>query len=1173
MNKSKQILLFLNIVIGFLQLGFSQSMASAQPITSPQKVQSTSSKSLKAVLQQLKEQYKVDILYFDRVVSSFKVADNVVQSNVSIEQNLNNVLKPLGLNYKKTKNGGYIILAKETEGRTGEKTTPPFQDAPPLSKEVVKKKSDEELGAVKNTTIYPVAPQKVISEKQVTNFVITGVITDEKDESLVGASVLLEGTVKGTVTDINGHFSLEIEDSDKNGSLVVSSVGYNKQIIPIGGRSVINIILTEGKALEEVVVVGYGTQKKVSLTGSVSTIRATDILKAPVSSIANALAGRTTGVIAVQRSGEPGRDISDIFIRGIATFAGGTSARPLVLVDGVERSLSGIDPYTIESFNILKDASATAVFGVRGANGVIIITTKTGEQGKPQFTFSSNFANQNPIRLPNLLNAVDYATLRNEAEANDQNNPTARKFSDFDIEKFRQGDDPYFHPNINWMDYMLKQYAPQQQYNLNVSGGSQDARYFVSLGFLNQDGAYKVGDLFKEFSANPNYKRYNIRTNFDFNLSKSLSVFIKASSEIQNSNYSNSATSDIFGTILSANPIMSPVLYDGKMIRNVDGLTAFQISNPPLYQMLFNGFNTNFGSRLNVNLGTKYKLDALVSGLAVRGMVAYDSYYLQTLRRTKQIPMWDLKRNPQAKTFQDSIVPIPVVNQFEGPISFNGESFDKNRKLYAEAALEYNKSFGDHSVTGLLLGTAERFYNGSNQLPFNYLGLVGRTTYNYHNRYFLDLNIGYNGSENFIKGKQFGLFPSFSAGYIMSDEPFFTKNNLFTYLKLRGSYGLVGNDKIGGNRFLFTPSSFVNGNSYFLGLANTQVTGYREGTIGNPNVTWEVAKKLNVGADFKFFKDIISLTGDYFEEKRNDILWSLNVPITFGATNLISPYNIGVAENKGFELEIALRNTTPNKNLTYFASANYTFARNKIIYQDETPQPFPGLAQTGNRIGQLKGLLADGFYNTIEEISDTKRPKSAWEGAGLKPGDIRYVDVTGDGLIDDNDRVNIGNPNIPEVIYGATAGLQWKGFELTVFFQGAENVSTYLTGEAVWPFIAGTKTAFENAKESWSAERYKNGSTITLPRLTASPEAAKHNYRVSSFWVQDAAYLRFKNVEVAYTFSNIKKLGIRSLRIYANGQNLYTWTKMPYFDPEIASSNGSVYPMTRVFNAGFNLQF
>ena len=448
-------------------------------------------------------------------------------------------------------------------------------------------------------------------------------------------------------------------------------------------------------------------------------------------------------------------------------------------------------------------------------------------------------------------------------------------------------------------------------------------------------------------------------------------------------------------------------------------------------------------------------------------------------------------------------------------------------------------------------------------------------SYAYNNKYLVDFNAGYNGSENFAVGKQFGFFPSFSLGYVLTEEKFMKKQKTLSYLKLRGSYGQVGNDKIGGNRFLFLPSSFVPGASYFFGLNNVASGSYREASIGNPNVTWEVATKINLGADFKFFGDRLSFSADVFSEKRDNILWNLNVPITFGSLSLISPYNIGQAENKGYEFELGFKDESKNGKFKYGVNANYTFARNKIIYMDEAPQPFPGLQMTGNRIGQVKGLLADGIYNTMDEIIDPKRPLSVWEGAGLKPGDIRYVDITGDGIIDNNDLVNIGNPNIPEIIYGTTLGASWKGFELSIFFQGAGNVSTYLQGEAAWPFIAGTKAAFETAKESWSQERFQRGDKITLPRLTASPEVGKHNYRPSSFWMQDASYLRLKNVEFSYTFSaaQLRRIGMKGLRLYISGQNLVTWTKMPYFDPEIPSSNGSVYPMTRIFNTGLNIQF
>lgn len=1006
------------------------------------------------------------------------------------------------------------------------------------------------------------------------NRLITGQVLGTDGAGLPGISVTVKNSNLGTSTNNEGRFSLEIPSGPQ--VLIFSGVGFTSMEQIVDQQTNLNVVLSASNStLEDVVVVGFGSQKKVSVTGAISSIKTKEIIQAPVSSVANALAGRAPGIVAVQRGGEPGRDIAQIFVRGIATFNGETA--PLVLVDGVPRTLNDIDPYTIESFNILKDASATAVFGVRGANGVIIITTKTGSTGKPQFNFSTNLAWQNPIRLPRLLDAVDYAKLRNEAEQNDRNDPNFRIFSEEDIESYRLQNDPYFRPNINWFDYMLKDFAPQQMYNLNVSGGTNDAKYFVSLGYLNQDGIYKLGSFLDDFSANPNFKRYNIRSNFDFNLSKNLSLYVKSGAQISNSNYSNSSTADIFSTILSANPLMSPVVYDGKLVRNVDGLTGFQISNTPMYQLLNGGFNTNFSSNLNIDIGGRLKLDVVTKGLSIRGKLAYDNFYNQAVSRTKQIPLWDLRRNPNAQNFADSIIPIPVVNQFEGPTTFNGESFSQNRRYYAEGAVDYSRNFNDHAVSGLLLGYVEREFRptgGAEQLPFNVVGFVSRFTYGYMGKYLAELNMGYNGTENFARGKQFGFFPSGSVGYILSEEKFFPKNQIVSFLKLRGSYGLVGNARIGSERFLFRENSFRTGNNYFFGLNHAARPGYTENRLGNPNVTWEKATKMNLGLDMKFWDDRINLTAEYFTEDRRDILSNLNVPITFGQPSLIAPYNVGVTTNKGYEFELGF-NDQLSKDFRYWVNANYSFARNKIIYRDEPPPPFPGLAITGNRIGQPKGLIATGIYNSMDEINDPRRPISAWEGAGLQPGDIRYQDVTGDGIIDQNDFTNIGFPNIPEIVYGSSAGFNYKGFEMSVFFQGAANVSTYISGEGAWPFIAGTKTAFSRAYESWSEERFLNGEKISLPRLTASPEANKHNYRNSSFWLEDAAYLRLKNVEIAYTLQSrkLKEAGIRTLRVYVNGQNLYTWTKMPYFDPEIANSNGAIYPMMRVFNAGFNVQF
>ena len=1003
--------------------------------------------------------------------------------------------------------------------------------------------------------------------------VVTGKITDLKGEALIGVNILVKGTSNGTVTDINGKFSLSKVPS--NALLVFTYVGYESVTKPVGNTNSINVVLKENEQnLDEVVVVGYGTQKKVTVTGSMGSVHGEDLLKTPVAAIGNALVGRTPGLVAVQRGGEPGKDVADIYIRGVGTFGGGTS--PLVVVDGVERKFNEIDPNEVESINILKDASATAVYGIRGANGVIIVTTKVGREGKPQISYTMNYGVQNPIRLPKLLGSYDYAVLNNEAAVNSGMTPT---FTAFDLERFTKKDDPYFHPDIDWMNYMIKDLSPQSQHNVNVSGGTKNARYFVSLGAFNQQGAFKMGDVFKQFSANPEYNRYNIRTNVDVDWTKDFSTSIKVGTSIVNSNYSGGNSNSFLGTILSANPMMNPVLVDGKIIRNVQGSPSSQVSNTPLYQLLSYGYYKNFSSNLNVDISFKYKLDALVPGLVAKAKVAYDSYYNQAVTRSKSIPMYDLyRKSSDPVDWANFITPVVVQSNYEGPVGFNSEAFSKTTAIYTEGALEYSKTTNGSTIGGLLLGNTRRYFDGTNQLPFNIMGLVGRVTYNYVNKYMIEFNVGYNGSENFATDKQFGLFPAISGGYVISQESFFPKNDVLTFMKLRASYGLVGNDKLSGSRFLFLPSAFAsvanayNDYRYYFGQSNLLVQGYKESSLGNTDVTWEKAKKTNFGLDLKFLKDKLTFGADYFFETRNDILWGLNIPASFGNAGLVAPYNIGQAENHGYEFEIGFKDKT--KDFSYWVNANYSFARNKVIYMDESPAAYPGLAATGNRIGQPKGLVADGLFNTQAEIDDPTRPKSIWEGAGLHPGDIKYVDINGDGKIDDNDKTNIGNPNIPEIVYGFSFGFEWKGFELSALIQGTGNVSTYISGDGVTAFQGSQKAAFDFNLERWTPERYAAGEKITYPRVTLGNYP--QNFQTSSYWQQDASYVRLKNLEIAYRFNIpfLKENGINNLRIFANGQNLYTVTKMPFYDPEIAAnSSGGIYPMMRVFNFGFNVQF
>ncbi len=1021
-------------------------------------------------------------------------------------------------------------------------------------------------------------PHVFAAEPKIT---VIGTVTDASNgEPYPGVNVIIEGTSIGTITDINGKYTINVPS--KQSVLLFTAIGFQKEKRQVNNQTIINLSLSaDVQTLDEVVVVAYGSQKKETLTGAIANVKSAELLRAPVSNLTNSLVGRMSGITAIQRTGEPGGDAAQLYVRGVSTFGG--SAAPLVLVDGIERSYGDVDVNEVETISVLKDASATAVFGVRGANGVVIITTKRGQEGKPKVSLTTNFGYQNPINLPKLLNAYDYATLRNEAAKNVAATPV---FSAYDIERYLKHDDPVFHPDIDWMEESFRKYTPQNQHNLNVSGGTKNARYFVSMGLLDQDGIFKVGNFTNDISPNPYYKRYNIRGNLDFDLTKNFSLSINNSISIAKSNYAGSGSGALLGQILGTSPLSGNVSYNGAIVRETEFAKDFSITNPPLYQLYVNGYNQHYESNFKMDVSGVYKLDDLIKGLRVRGKFAYDNYYKMSTSRSKNPYMVTLRRNPNAKTFNDSIVPIVVVDRFEGPVTAGADTYSKNRRMYGELALEYSTKIEEHSISALALGTAERLYNGSDgQLPFNYMGLVGRVTYNYKNKYLADVNAGYNGSENFYKNKQFGFFPSFSLGYVLTEESFIPKNEYLTHLKIRGSYGLVGNDKAYSDRnlgrFLFS-DGFTGGGSYYFGTTPTTLAtqaSIRENTLGNRDVTWETALKQNIGFDLHLFKEKLSLSADLFSEKRDNILWSLNIPISFGKPSLVNKYNIGKASNYGYEFELSFNDRlNAIKGLNYWLKANYSFSENKIIYMDESPQIYDYQYRTGNRIGQPFGLQALGFYNTPEECADPNRPKSIWEPpTGVVPGNIKYKDQNGDGIINTYDEVAIGYPNVPLVVYGFSGGFEWKGFEISVLFQGTGMVSTYLIGDAQIPFGAGKKSAMESVKERWTPERYAAGEPITFPRLIpGASNTADNDYINSSFWQKDASYLRLKNAEVAYNFSSklLKPLQIKSLRLFVNGQNLFTWSKVKNFDPEIAAnSGGGIYPMVRVFNVGANISF
>ena len=998
------------------------------------------------------------------------------------------------------------------------------------------------------------------------DFRINGTVVDNSGETLIGVSVLVPGTTIGTVTDIDGTYSLLVPSASSQ--VQFSYIGYQSQTVAVNGRNTINVtLLPDNYIIDEVVVIGYGTQKKETVTGALASVTTKDLIQSPQANISNALAGRMPGLFSMQRSGEPGKDMSTLRIRGVGTFAEGQE--PLVLVDGTESaSYDQLDPNEIESITILKDASTTAVYGVRGANGVILITTKRGKTGKPQVNVSTNFALENFPFLRDNMNSYEYAVSYNQAKYNDSyvtGNYTPL-FTENDIEMFRTGADPIFYPDIDWYDYMLKDFSQRSQTNVNISGGTDKVGYFVSLGYFTQEGMLNDKIYDPGYDYQVRYKRYNIRTNFDFNLSKNLTVSLDVGMQMGDLRNPNWSMGGIMEMLSSTIPMAAPGVIDNKVVAIS---STFSSGFTPLVAY-DKGWKREYENNLEGALKLNYKMDYLLKGLSLRAMLSYKNWSLDSRGFGLNNSNYSVRREPDGSLLFYRPDPSPMQV---------GWSIGKNRQVDFEAGISYDREFfGGHEVNALLLYNQRKRHDPNYQylIPSGYQGLVGRVAYNYKKRYLAEISVGYNGSENFAEGRRFGTFPAYSLGWVITEEPFFPENKVLSFLKIRGSYGTVGNDKIGGDRFLYRPTSYeYYNNVYYFGEHGVSQQGYRgarEGKLGNELVTWEKATKLNVGVDARFWDGKIALTFDVFNDYRNNILWNLGtVPIIAGFE--MPAYNLGEMKNSGYDGEITYNERIGEFN--FFIRGLYSYAHNVIVYQDEVKRNYDYLQVTGHRYGQFFGLVADGLYNTWEEVNDPNRPVYNWSNNKIQPGDIRYVDVNGDGRIDDDDRVPIGYSNIPEITYGISFGGNWKGLDFSVLFQGATHVSNNPSRRTTQGFYTNTGANKELLK-SWSQERYEQGLPIEYPRLAA--DYGGHNYQLSTYWLEDASYLRLKNVEIGYTFKNqfLKGIGVNSVRLYTNGNNLITWCKMrPGQDPEapVGEANTEPYPVTRIFNFGLNINF
>lgn len=1003
---------------------------------------------------------------------------------------------------------------------------------------------------------------------------VTGVVKDATGETVIGASVVEKGTTNGVITDFDGVFKLTVSE---NAVLQISYIGYQTQEVKVAGKTTLDITLREDtEMLEEVVVVGYGAQKKESVIGAISQVTSKDLLSTPSANISQAISGKITGVITSQTSGAPGADDAQIYIRGRATFAG--DAQPLVLVDGVERSFSQIAPDDIETISVLKDASATAVYGVRGANGVMLITTKRGKEQKPVVSLTANWQIQSPTRKDTYLDSYQSVMLLEEALANDG---LPSQFSADDIEMYRRsvagelsGRDAMLYPNVDWYDQVLSNTAPAQRYNVSVTGGTKRMRYYASGEFYDQKSIVKnlSNDQFGNTSS-PGFRRYSFRANTDFFLTTDLTFSVNFGTRFEerrgpNTNDSDPNYSEIFYELNHTPGWLFPVSYsipNGESTRTLYAGTS-QYQNNIVARLTEAGYYKSTNVVNETNFIVDYKMDWLTEGLSVKGMLSFDYENLHRNNYTRNFATYELNDYANYES-------LTAYNKFNTDTELtHGSEFTSIYKLYMEAQVNYARKFGKHDVTAMAL-YMQNDYRSKADLAKRYQGLVGRVTYAWDDRYLAEFNAGYNGSENFMKGKRFGFFPAFSIGWRLSNEPFMQKySDWLNNLKIRASYGQVGNDvyQVNGvqQRFLYEQKWSQITNDYYFGT--TGQTGIYDAQYPNYGVTWERAHKYNVGIEFGFFNGMLTGNVDVFYEKRNDILTTyLTRPEWVGV--VMAAANLGKTKNQGYEIELKHSNHI-GSDFHYTIGFNFSHARNEILSMDEPSIKTDYRKREGHPINQYFGLICDG-YVTQADLDSGNLPDSRFS-SDVKVGDLKYRDMNQDGFIDDRDETFIGYSDIPENMYALNLSANYKNWGFSVMFQGVDHVSRYYDAEAMFAFINGGKVK-EHHLERWNpveSEAY-NLAHAKYPLLHYN-DYGDHNQRQNSYFLKNGAFLRLKNIELSYTLPErwSHKVGMSDCRLYINANNLVTWDHLDGLtDPESNGSNR--FPIMKTVNFGVNIKF
>lgn len=1007
---------------------------------------------------------------------------------------------------------------------------------------------------------------------------ITGKVTNPAGEPLVGASVSIRNTNTGTTTNNDGLYVIDALATDY---LSFSYSGFLSQDVALNGKDILNIVLQpDVKLNDQVVVVGYGKQKRAAMVSSISTV-GTRELNLPTGNITGNLAGQLSGLISIQRSSEPGRDDAEFWIRGISTFKGGT--RPLILVDGIPREISSIEADEIETFSVLKDAAATAVYGAEGANGVILVTTKRGLVSKPRISFRSEFSTAQPQRLPKFVDSWEYLELANEANFNDGIDPYITAET---IEKYRSGEDNDLYPNTNWMNELLRKNVNNQRHTLNFRGGAENAKYFVSMAYFDQGGVWKDNPMGK-YDSDFDFQRYNLRSNIDLKVSKTTNLNLDLGGQYVNRLWSNRSADDIFLFMLHTPPHLFPAIYSDGTLATYKIQSDNNNRNP--FNMLYNqGYRKEYSTQIQSNVGLSQDLKFITTGLSASGRVSldYEGYY-QTLRNYGPSLFNATGRDSEGKLIY--VTSVSGNPQLVDPVS---ESTSSYRNIYLEGAINYARTFARHNVGGMLLYMQKENQTSSTVLPYRKQGLVGRVTYSFASRYFIEGNFGYTGSETFAEGNRFGFFPAVGLSYFVSNEPFYPAalKDVLNSAKIRLSYGRTGNDNTGSDRFLYRPTFSTGGYTFNQGIGSTGGTngmgaGIYDQRFPNDDIHWEIENKRNIGLDLGLFRSKVELTVDYFNNRRSDILIERNTVSATPGFHAKPWANFGIVDNWGVDGSLK-----SNHNIGKFkisTRGTFTFARNKILEYDELEQNHPWMDVTGTRVGEHSLYIAERLY-TDDDFVRTQNGNGTYSYklkpglpvpsmAGLLgPGDIKYVDLNFDGKIDNNDKQRgIGHPYNPEINYGFGLNVDYKGLYFSVFFQGTANTTTLLSdgNSTFWPFNWGIEKGnyWEAFTDRWTAENPRQD--VAMPRIHVG-HPNNMNKESSTWWLKNTAFLRFKNAEIGYNLPKTitQKLRLGGARAYLMGYNLYLWDDLKLWDPELGNRNkGTSYPMSRSFTVGLEV--